>query len=663
MRPLMAPALVLWGFQMDLWWLGALLGIALETPRWVRFRLEIAQRDFERLWSFTAVLFLGVVFYLLLADRGLGVAGSLLGDETANETSKDGILRVSSTALSFLRGVPLILAPFVVVHAWSTSSTLPWSTFSLYEQARARREPLVPPPTWAVQPMHPGFAYLGVVLFACITFPDPGTWFIPVWTLVVVLALWPWRNRHYGPVARAALLAVIAGVAWVAHRSHDVSRQAWDLMEQGLQAGLTSAPEIQHRTTALGTVGRLQQSSRILLRGDYPPGHPPTLLAEAVFDRFSGSRWDSSQKGWQPGVVEQAPLDPTLLTITRSTDQGRTVLVQPHHTQALRSLQSLPVERNQHGVVRLLDGLPVVVYQVVEGAADRLPPGEEDLSLAGAPPEDVEAAQAVLAELPVPTPEALAAWFAAKCRYTLDLEGAPTGTTPLANFLARHRAGHCEYFAAAAVVILRAAGHPARYVVGFVPATSPDGTWIARGRDAHAWVQWWNGSTWEEFDPTPPGWRVDSTLSWWDHVVDGWTTVQYAFDRWRSEGGNWRLVVLVVGLFILAWIAWRQVRGGRWWHRPPPSVPVTPVPGQDSPLLSLLDDLEVRCGPRAPGQSVRSWSLEHEFGGAAWEQALSVHERWRFDPRGITAQEHEELHRVVQTIREGLPLTQTRDPR
>ena len=43
--------------------------------------------------------------------------------------------------------------------------------------------------------------------------------------------------------------------------------------------------------------------------------------------------------------------------------------------------------------------------------------------------------------------------------YTLELSGAPTAD-PLAHFLFERRAGHCEYFAAAMTVMLRALGVP-----------------------------------------------------------------------------------------------------------------------------------------------------------------------------------------------------------
>ncbi len=90
--------------------------------------------------------------------------------------------------------------------------------------------------------------------------------------------------------------------------------------------------------------------------------------------------------------------------------------------------------------------------------------------------------------------------------YTLELP--PAGTAdPLASFLFIRRRGHCEYFASAMTVMLRALGVPARMATGFESgAYSPlTGQWLMRASDAHAWVEaWLSGRGWTTFDPTPP---------------------------------------------------------------------------------------------------------------------------------------------------------------
>ncbi|MBI1373040.1 MAG: hypothetical protein GC159_09790 [Phycisphaera sp.] len=65
-----------------------------------------------------------------------------------------------------------------------------------------------------------------------------------------------------------------------------------------------------------------------------------------------------------------------------------------------------------------------------------------------------------------------------------------TDKDPVIEFLEDHDAGHCEYFAASTALLLRAQGIPCRYVTGFVMRErGMGGMWIARRRNAHAWVE------------------------------------------------------------------------------------------------------------------------------------------------------------------------------
>ena len=78
---------------------------------------------------------------------------------------------------------------------------------------------------------------------------------------------------------------------------------------------------------------------------------------------------------------------------------------------------------------------------------------------------------------------------------------------PLAAFLFETRRGHCEYFASAMAVLLRAVWVPSRVVTGFQSGTynSISGWQVVRASDAHSWVEAWvPGRGWTAYDPTPP---------------------------------------------------------------------------------------------------------------------------------------------------------------
>lgn len=108
-------------------------------------------------------------------------------------------------------------------------------------------------------------------------------------------------------------------------------------------------------------------------------------------------------------------------------------------------------------------------------------------------------------------------------KYTLDLTAKADPTLdPVEDFIANHRAGHCQFFAATMLVMLRQCGIECRLVLGYKPCefNSYGKYFNVRQKDAHAWLearfssralvgteyeQWImpNSEYWIRFDPTP----------------------------------------------------------------------------------------------------------------------------------------------------------------
>jgi len=78
------------------------------------------------------------------------------------------------------------------------------------------------------------------------------------------------------------------------------------------------------------------------------------------------------------------------------------------------------------------------------------------------------------------------------------------GSDPVDGFLFDTRRGFCEHYAGAFVVLMRAAGIPARVVTGYQGGEiNPDGGYlIVRQSDAHAWAEALLDGVWRRFDPT-----------------------------------------------------------------------------------------------------------------------------------------------------------------
>ena len=94
-------------------------------------------------------------------------------------------------------------------------------------------------------------------------------------------------------------------------------------------------------------------------------------------------------------------------------------------------------------------------------------------------------------------------WIRAEFAYTLD---APlSGRNAVDDFLFQRKSGYCENFSSAFVVLMRAAGIPARVVTGYVGGyrNAYGGYWVVRRMDAHAWAEVWLPQRgWVRVDPT-----------------------------------------------------------------------------------------------------------------------------------------------------------------
>lgn len=108
-------------------------------------------------------------------------------------------------------------------------------------------------------------------------------------------------------------------------------------------------------------------------------------------------------------------------------------------------------------------------------------------------------------------------WLQERHRYSLSSTIPKGEGDALVRWLGSDQPGHCELFAGGLVMLVRAAGVPARMVTGF-----KGGVWnhLSGGirilnSDAHAWCEVWDGNeeVWLRVDPTPGAVLVEPTGS------------------------------------------------------------------------------------------------------------------------------------------------------
>jgi len=123
------------------------------------------------------------------------------------------------------------------------------------------------------------------------------------------------------------------------------------------------------------------------------------------------------------------------------------------------------------------------------------------------PPSPLAARVTYLGEtLPAYTTlEGLRGYLADHATYSLDFE-TPENMSPVENLLFGNKEGHCEIYAAASVMMLRALRIPSRIAYGYSGGIAdPDQQLIAfRDRDFHAWAEvLTSDNEWAIFDATP----------------------------------------------------------------------------------------------------------------------------------------------------------------
>lgn len=154
-------------------------------------------------------------------------------------------------------------------------------------------------------------------------------------------------------------------------------------------------------------------------------------------------------------------------------------------------------------------------------------------------------------------------------RYTLSGELIDPGMDPIEDFLINRKAGHCEYFASALALMLRAEGIPSRVVSGFKGGEKNrlSNTYEVQQRHAHAWVEAYIDNEWTTLDPSPASGRSSSVaanapkLPLWNDVVSAtsefWRTyiVQLNIARQR------RTLAPLREFAITTFVALRE----QWW--------------------------------------------------------------------------------------------------
>jgi protein-glutamine gamma-glutamyltransferase len=274
--------------------------------------------------------------------------------------------------------------------------------------------------------------------------------------------------------------------------------------------------------------------------------------------------------------------------------------------------------------------------------------------------------------------EAVTRWLRATHQYTLRLPRPTPGVDPVESFLFATTEGHCEYFATATALLLRAAGVPTRYVNGYLGGEWNDvGHYVTvRDNRAHSWVEAYaSPGGWARVDATPPlpaptrAGRVSQLLDALDFHWSRWI-VGYDLGRQlelgrrlarhvglhaptapgRGHVPSWLLVVLAVGAVAVA--------ASRVWPARDPARPRgrgAPTSTSGAPVQRLyaraLDRLARLGVPRATAETPREYAARVASagldGGTLLAELTELYTAARFGGRPV---DQEALRRLARGV-------------
>jgi hypothetical protein len=491
--------------------------------------------------------------------------------------------------------------------------------------------------------------------------------------------LWAVRPRRYAPAVWLALL-VLAGGAGYGTQYGLARLQGWieDSVPEWLNASGARTDPYSSRTD-LGHIGELKFDDAIVLRvRPEGPIATPLLLHRASYNGYFATTWTARNAPlvprladgtarWVFGSVVSAPVR---VTIFDYSPRGNPVLSLPRGTVEVRGLAAPEIKRNGLGTVQpeFPPGQFSYTAVVDEQAAVDGAPDAEDLRL----PRREQALLAQLAlDLGLPgmgSERAVAAvrrFFARDFAYSTYQPDAKRGPSAIVDFLVKTRAGHCEYFATATALLLRAAGVPARYATGFSAQeySRLENAYIVRERHAHAWVRAWVNGRWIDVDTTPPTWvSIEARdASWWSPLSDLLSWARFRVSELTAGARNAENTAgfwTAVALLLAAWLGWRLYRqrqllviGAQGRSAAQDRMAIK---GADSEFF-LVERALARGGfPREPGETVMVWLarisslLPESAERAPLAELAGLHYRYRFDPAGLAAAERERLRAVAQ---------------
>ncbi len=480
--------LLFWGWQVDFFWIALILAVILESARTVKTRFELQPSDFNKFVDISTIFLAGTVVIALTRDA-----------QKAN--------------LVLLQWLPLIFFPIIATQEVSVKGRMDIKSFFLAARKKVEMR------FYETKEIDVSYIYAFFCILSSASANTKGLVYFFSVAVFFVWGLWQIRSRRVPPAGwiLCMLIVIILG-----YEGQTAVRAAGRIISHRIMSYYARYHTIDpfKTYTSIGEIGDLKFSDEIVLRvffDGYVPGNT-YLLHNATYNRFSSSNWFAKYgferiEGKQNKTFWQVnpPTENTQkMTLYFRLQKEKAVLSVPPGVIDISEMKAGECEKNAMQVIRIEDGpslMKAVVSYTGSSSYDALPDPDDILI----PTKEKPGLEAMAQKLGFENKseeeilKTIYSFFLSEFAYTLELKGKGKSQTPIENFLFNTKAGHCEFFATATVLLLRQAGIPARYATGFIAHeySTLEGRLVVRLRDAHAWAKVFVNGQWRNLDTTP----------------------------------------------------------------------------------------------------------------------------------------------------------------
>ncbi|MBL1142444.1 MAG: transglutaminase domain-containing protein [Proteobacteria bacterium] len=621
-------SMLLWGWQTEFLIYAVIMGILLEVPFFIKWRINFNDKDINQLADLSGILFFITIIYVFVTH------------------SFQGIYKI-------LELLPFALFILMLAQNYSIKNSI--KTSALFISVRRLGESAGEDILFNTNISLP---YVFICLISASSGNKYNEYFFISSSLIILWVLWNLRAKHYHAIYW--LIPVICAIC-ISFLTQQGIQQLQDNVQTLFlrymeQYGFTSR-DSNKTITYIGALGRLKLSDRILFR--VKPNQkitPPLYFRESSYSKYEHGTWRNIKVEFDS--VQKTPLknewrlnnqqnDTEYFDVAISLLNQSSIIPVPDNVNTLSSKDISKLETSVYGSLKILAREGLINYRL----------GTSDLNIVEAEPvfDDLDIPlnykndfKHVAKELDLysKTPnqiiDSVARYFNDNFYYSVSQDERYPKGQYLTKFLFKDKKGHCEYFATATALLLREAGIATRYTIGY--SVQEYSFWqdmyLVRARHAHSWVKYYMNGKWYNLDTTPSIWApmeaedrmilepLMDLISWIRYKTTG-SEIDF-----QPKSNNWLIGLIISLLVYLTWRFYNKQRINIKKSTQPYSNTRINRFGEDSPLYPLIQQLEQDADKRLPGETLGKWikRILPKEKTEKYLELINYHNRYRFNP-------------------------------